>query len=189
MCDPVTLMIMSMASSGAQMMMAQGEANKAEIRAQNQAQDEFDAAESQLQSDYQEQQRQIIDTQAEEFEGKSDAIRAANKALGTLRSTETSLSDSSLGTILFEEAYGNAMNYARVGKTASNKIDSLEANKQALKQSYISRTTLAENNMENAAAEAGARRKSAALGFVASGVQLGTGHYQHQSTINAIKGN
>ena len=189
MCDPVTMLILSVASSGAQMMAAKSEANKAEARAQKQAQDEYAAANQQLEADYAEQQRQIVDAQSEEFEAKSDAIRAANKSLGTLRATETALSDSSLGTILFEEAYGNALNYTRLGNTADNKVRSLESNKEAAKQSYISRTTLAENNLENASAEASARRKSATLNFVASGVQLGTGYANQKSTIAAIKGN
>lgn len=189
MCDPVTMLILSVASSGAQMIAAQSEANKAEARAQKQAQDEYAAANQQLEADYAEQQRQIADAQSEEFEAKSDAIRAANKSLGTLRATETALSDSSLGTILFEEAYGNALNYTRLGNTADNKIRSLESNKEAAKQSYISRTTLAENNLENASAEASARRKSATLNFVASGVQLGTSYANQKSTIAAIKGN
>lgn len=189
MCEPITLLLMSMASSGAQMVAAKSEANKAEIRAQSQAQDEYAAAQEQLKGEYAEQQRQIVDTQQKEFEDKSDAIRAANKSLGTLRATETALSDSSLGTILFEEAYGNALNYTRLGKSADNRVSTLESNKQAAKQSYISRTTLAENNLENAAAEASARRKTASLNFVAQGVSLGVGQYNQNATIAAIKGN
>ncbi|MDB4225468.1 hypothetical protein N9778_00400 [Hyphomicrobiales bacterium] len=190
MCDPITLMMMaSAATSGVQMIAAKSEANKAEIRAQSQAQDEYDAAQEQLKGEYAEQQRQIVDTQQKEFEDKSDAIRAANKSLGTLRATETALSDSSLGTILFEEAYGNALNYTRLGKSADNRVSTLESNKQAAKQSYISRTTLAENNLENAAAEASARRKTAGLNFVAQGVSLGVGQINQNATIAAIKGN
>lgn len=188
MCDPVTMLILSVASSGAQMMAAKSEANKAEARAQQQAQDEYAAANQQLEADYAEQQRQIVDTQEQEFEEKSDAIRAANKSLGTLRATETALSDSSLGTILFEEAYGNALNYTRLGNSADNKIATLESNKEAAKQSYISRTTLAENNLENASAEAEARRQTATLNFVAQGVSLGTSYANHQSTIGRING-
>lgn len=171
-----------------QMSAAKNEANKAEARAQEQAQDEYRASKQQLEFDYAEQQRQIIDTQDEELEAKSDAIRAANKSLGTLRATETALSDSSLGSILFEEAYGNAMNYVRVGNTAQNKVDALESNKVAAKQSYINKTTLAENNLENASAEAEARRKSASLNFLSSTLQIGTGGFQLDQQVTTAKG-
>lgn len=189
MCDPITLMMMAQgAMSGMQMIAAKKEANKAEARAVQQAEDEKIAANQQLEADYAEQQRQISDTQSEAFEGKSDAIRAANKALGTLRATETALSDSSLGSLMFEEAYGNALNYARLSKSTDKKIDALESNKNAAQQSFLNRTTLADNNLENTLAETSARKKSATLNFAASTIQMGVGAYQHNQTIKAIKG-
>ncbi len=189
MCDPITLMMMAQgAMSGMQMIAAKKEANKAEARAVQQAEDEKIAANQQLEADYAEQRRQISDTQSEAFEGKSDAIRAANKALGTLRATETALSDSSLGSLMFEEAYGNALNYARLSKSTDKKIDALESNKNAAQQSFLNRTTLADNNLENTLAETSARKKSATLNFAASTIQMGTSAYAHKQTINAIKG-
>ena len=189
MCDPITLMMI--ASSASKLVMAneqkkaaKNEANIAETRAQQQAQQEYAASQNQLAAEYSETQRQISDANDEDLEGKSDAIRAANKSLGTLRATETALSDSSLGTILFEEAYGNAMNYTRIGNTTDRKIDTLESNKKSQKQSYINRTTLAANNLANASAEAEKRRRTASLNFKSQVLSIGAdsatsyGNYQ-----------
>lgn len=188
MCDPVTLMIMSMAASGAQAVSAISQANKAQDRANRQLQDQYDAEAANLENQYAEQQRQIVDAQAEDLEAKSDAIRQANEALGTLRATETALSDSSLGSILFEEAYGNALNYARIDKTGDNKISAIESGKAAAKQSYLNNTTLARNETENAIAQADANKTSAVLGFASSAVGSYAGYKNQQSIIGEIKG-
>ena len=157
MCDPITMMIISAGSklvmADQQKTAAKNEANIAETRAQQQAQQEYAASEKQLAAEYSETQRQIADANDEDLEGKSDAIRAANKSLGTLRATETALSDSSLGTILFEEAYGNAMNYTRIGNTTDR--------------------TLAANNLANASAEAEKRRRTASLNFKSQVLSIG----------------
>lgn len=193
MCEPITLMMMSAASklvmAGEQKTAAKNEANIAETRAQQLAQQEYAASEKQLAADYAETQRQIADANDEELEGKSDAIRAANKSLGTLRATETALSDSSLGTILFEEAYGNAMNYTRIGNTADRKIDTLESNKRSQKQSYINRTTLAANNLSNASAEAEKRRRTASLNFTSQVLSIGADSATSYGNLQVAKGN
>ena len=188
MCDPVTLMIMSMAASGAQAVSAISQANKAQDRANAQLQDQYDAEAANLENQYAEQQRQIVDAQGEDLEAKSDAIRQANEALGTLRATETSLSDSSLGTILFEEAYGNALNYARIDKSGQNKVDAIESGKETAMQSYLNNTTLAQNQTENVIAEADARKTSAVLGFASDGISTYTGYKNQQSIIGEIEG-
>lgn len=188
MCDPVTLMIMSMAASGAQAVSAISQANKAQDRANAQLQDQYDAEAANLENQYAEQQRQIVDAQGEDLEAKSDAIRQANEALGTLRATETSLSDSSLGTILFEEAYGNALNYARIDKSGQNKVDAIESGKETAMQSYLNNTTLAQNQTENIIAEADARKTSAVLGFASDGISAYSGYKNQQTIIGEIKG-
>lgn len=188
MCDPVTLMIMSMASAAAQTAAAVSQANKAQERANRQLQDQYDAEAANLENQYAEQQRQIVDAQAEDLEGKSDAIRQANEALGTLRASETALSDSSLGSILFEEAYGNALNYARIDKTGANKIAAIESGKDAARQSYLNNTTLARNETENVIAEADARKTNAYLGLASSAVSTYTGYQNQQAIIGEIQG-
>lgn len=188
MCDPVTLMIMSMAASGAQAVSTISQANKAEKRANAQLQDQYDAEAVNLENQYEEQQRQIVDAQGEDLEAKSDAIRQANEALGTLRATETALSDSSLGTLLFEEAYGNALNYARIDNSGQNKIDAIESGKKTAMQSYLNNTTLAQNQTENVIAEANARKTGAILGFASDGISAYTGYQNQQATIAEIQG-
>jgi len=193
MCDPFTLMMIASAgtklvSAGIENKATKNEANIAENRAQKAAKQEYAASEKQLAADYAESQRQIADTQTEELEGKSDAIRAANKSLGTLRATETALSDSSLGTILFEEAYGNALNYTRIGNTADRKTSAIESNKVTQKESYISRTTLAANNMENASAESDKRRRTSDLKLASSVLQIGADAATGYGTNQAAKG-
>tara|TARA_B100000795_G_scaffold146636_1_gene109890 strand:+ start:12560 stop:13105 length:546 start_codon:yes stop_codon:yes gene_type:complete len=164
------------------------QANMAEDRANAQLADEFTAASSQLDREYSESQRKIAEAQDEDFEGKSDAIRAANKALGTMRATETALTDSSLGTLMFEEAYGNALNYSRLDKTGKRKVMALESEKFAAQQSYISRTTLASNQNANLAADLSARRTGAMLGVASSGLNIYASAKNQSASIAAIEG-
>jgi len=177
-----------MAVSAAQGAAVISQANMAEDRANAQLADEFKAASTQLDREYAEGQRKIVEAQDEDFEGKSDAIRAANKALGTMRATETALTDSSLGTLMFEEAYGNALNYSRLDKTGKRKVMALESEKFGAEQSYISRTTLASNQNANLAADLSARRTGAMLGVASSGLSIYAGAQNQQATIAAIQG-
>ena len=190
MCDPITAGLMA-----GQMFMAQQaqdaaytQANQAAARANAQLQQEYAAAQAQTKAEYAETNRQMADEQSRDFDEKSDALRAANESLGTMRATETALSDASLGTILFEEAYGNALNYTRLDKTSQNALLALESQKGAAKQNYISRTTLAQNQTTNTLAETHARKVSAKLQKTSSMLQIGANTYAQHSQLNAIKG-
>ena len=164
------------------------QANQAAARANAQLQQEYAAAQAQTKAEYAETNRQMADEQSRDFDEKSDALRAANESLGTMRATETALSDASLGTILFEEAYGNALNYTRLDKTSQNALLALESQKGAAKQNYISRTTLAQNQTTNTLAEAHSRKVSAKLQKTSSMLQIGANTYAQHSQLNAIKG-
>ena len=190
MCDPITAGLM-----GLQMMNAQAaeraaiaQANQAAERANAQLQQEYAAAQAQTKAEYQETNRQMADEQSRDFDEKSDALRAANESLGTMRATETALSDASLGTILFEEAYGNALNYTRLDKTSQNALLALESQKGAAKQNYISRTTLAQNQTTNTLAEVSARKTTAKLQKTSTMLSIGANAYAQHSQQKAIKG-
>lgn len=176
------------ALSAMQGVMAISQANAAARRAEEQAQAEYRAAAEETKAKYQEGNRKIAESQADALDEQSDRIRAANEALGTLRATETALSDSSLGTIFFENAYGDALNYTRIDENAKREQMALESEKYGAEQSYINRTTLAQNQASNAIAEANARKTSAVLGIASSGLKIYSADLAQQSTIAAIRG-
>lgn len=186
MCDPITIAMI--ATTVVSTAVAVDQADQAEARAQRQAQDSYKAAEANTKAQYDEANRKIAENNLDKMSEKSDAIRKANEALGTMRATETALSDSSLGSILFEESYGNALNYTRIDENAKRQNASLESSKYAAEQEYITRTTLAANQAENAIAESNARRTNAVLGAVGSSLQIGAQYNQNQKVLGAIKG-
>lgn len=186
MCDPITIAMI--ATTVVSTAVAVDQANQAEDRANRQAQDSYKAAEANTKAQYDEANRKIAENNLDKMSEKSDAIRKANEALGTMRATETALSDSSLGSILFEESYGNALNYTRIDENARRQNASLESSKYAAEQEYINRTTLAANQAENAIAESNARRTNAVLGAVGSSLQIGAQYNQNQKVLGAIKG-
>ena len=187
MCNPMDVLSIGLANQ--QRKIAKQQADQAAVRAQAQLQQEYAAAQAQTKSEYIETNRQMADEQSRDFDEKSDALRAANEALGTMRATETALSDASLGTILFEEAYGNALNYSRLDKTSQNALLALESQKGASKQNYISRTTLAANQTTNTLAEVSARKTNADLQFYSSTLKVGQEAYSRDSQTSGAKGN
>jgi len=182
----ITLAVAQIAATAMSAAVAVNQAKQAEQRAQQQAQREYEAAVRETENAYQETNRKIAEAQLQEMENESDAIRAANKALGSLRATESSLSDASLGTIFFEEAYTNGMNFSRMDTNAKRDITALVSEKYASEQAYINRTTMAQNQAENYIAESNARKTSAILGAVGSSLQIGSNYYANQKLTNAI---
>jgi len=176
------------ALSVAQGAMAIQQANKASDRAASQAEAEYVAAAEETKAKYSESNRKISDDQQDTFDSQSDRIREANKALGTLRATETALSDSSLGTIFFENAYGDALNFSRINETSQRKQMAFESEKYAAQTSYINRTTQAHNQATNAIAESNARRTGALLSTASSGLSIYSGDVKNTQMLNAIKG-
>jgi hypothetical protein len=89
---------------------------------------------------------------------------------------------------MFEEAYGNALNYSRLDDTGKRKVMALESEKFGAEQSYISRTTLAANQNANLAADLSARRTGAMLNLASSGLSIYSANQSQQATIAAIEG-
>lgn len=176
------------ALSVAQGVMQIQQANKAADRAAQQAEADYKAAAEETKAKYAEANRKIYEEQQDSFDEQSDRIREANKALGTLRATETALSDASLGTIFFENAYGDALNYTRIDETSKRKQMALESEKYGAETAYINRTTRSQNAATNAIAEANARKSSALLGIASNSLQIYSGDVRHQQTLSAIRG-
>jgi ElaB/YqjD/DUF883 family membrane-anchored ribosome-binding protein len=182
----ITLAVAQIAMSAVNAAVAINQANQAADRARQQAMQEYEAAKRETEAAYQETNRKIAESQLDQMEAESDAIRAANKSLGTLRATESALSDSSLGTIFFEEAYTNGLNFSRMNTNGKREVTALISEKYASEQAYINRTTMAANQAENYIAESNARKTGAILGAVGSGLQIGSSYYANQQLTNAI---
>lgn len=180
------LMIASLAMSAVSGMAAMNQANKAAGRAAQQARDSYKMAEANTKAKYAETNRKIAESQIDAFDEKSDKIREANYALGTFRASETALSDASLGTIFFEQLYGDSLDYVRLDRNAQREFQALESEKTGAEIQYINETTMAQNQADNAIREANARRSQAFMNMIGSGLQIGTGYYNQQQLITEI---
>jgi hypothetical protein len=178
MCFTAALTAAEMLQIGAAVVsgvMQMQQADNAAARAAQQARDEQAAALAETKAQYAETNRKQAEAQLDQMVEESAAIRKANEQLGTLRATETALSDSSLGTIFFEEGYGQALSYSQITTNGKREIAALESEKYASEQSYINRVTQANNQAENLIAESNARRTGAILGALGSGLNVYAG--------------
>lgn len=171
MCDPITIGKLALTAVSTASSISQ--ANSAADRASAQAEAEYRAAAEQTKREYQESNRRIAETQKDELKEESAAIREANEKLGRLRATETALSDASLTTILFEDAYVGALNIAEIDENTQREVAAMESQKYASEQNYISRTVQAKNQANNLIAESQARKTGALLNAAGSGLQIG----------------
>jgi glucan-binding YG repeat protein len=186
MCDPLT--IASIAMSAVSTVVQIQESNKAASRAAAQAEAEYAAAAQETKNQYQEANRQIAEKQSDTMKEESVRIREANEALGTLRATETALSDASMTSILFEEAYGDALNMIQIEENSERAILAAESNKYAAEQDYINRTTQARNSADNAIRESNARKTGALLNLAGSGLQITSGYVANEKLMDAASG-
>ena len=182
------LIAASIASSAMQMQMQMQQARRMEQRAAAQAQSEYRAAEANVKAQYAEENRKIAEKSLDALDEQSDRIRAANEAMGTFMAAENSLSDGTFASLVFEEAYGDALNYVRMDRNAKREVASYDANKYAAEQNYINTVTQSKNQADNYMQEANARKTGAILGFVGSGLQVGTSYYANQNVVDAING-
>lgn len=188
MCTGAELLLLQIGTTAVGAMVAMDQADQAADRANQQAQDTYKAAEAQTKAQYAETNRKQAESAIDKMDQQSDRIRQANEALGTMRATETALSDSSLGTILFESAYGDALNYTRIDESFRREFAALESEKYAAEQAYINRTTQAKNQAENAIMESNARKTSAVLGAIGSGLQFKAQDMANTKMLNTIAG-
>jgi hypothetical protein len=186
MCSGV--MIAMAISSAVSTAAAIDQANQAKARAAQQAQDAYDAADANTKAQYAETNRKEAQAGIDSMNEQSDRIRAANEQVGTMRATETALSDASLGTILFENAYGDALNYTRIDENFHRQIAAMESEKGAAMQNYINTTTQAKNQASNVMAEAEARKTNAVLNGISTSLSIANSAQMQRETIGAING-
>jgi len=110
MCDPISATALTAISIGAS---AASTAMTA-VSAGQQAKAEFEAAEAQRKAEEQEALRLLAEEQQESLDQQSDVVRAAQKELGELQASETMLTESSLGSILFSGEYGKQVGLGRI---------------------------------------------------------------------------
>lgn len=178
----IAMSIASAASAAASI----DQANQAKKRAAQQAADTYRAAEENAKAQYAETNRKQAEAGLDAMNEQSDRIRAANEQVGTMRATETALSDASLGTLLFENAYGNALNYTRIDETFHRQIAALESEKSGAAQNYINTTTQAKNQASNVMAEASARQTNAVLGAAGSYLSISNTAANQAKMVDAI---
>lgn len=163
------------------------QASAAADRAAQQAQDSYAAAEAETKAKYAEANRKQAEAALDAMGEKSDAIRKANESLGTMRATETALSDSSLSTIFFEEGYGQALTYQRLDTNMRRELAAIESEKYGAEQAYINRTVMAKNQAENMIQESNARATGAILGAAGSGLNIYSNAQYQDKVLKGIK--
>ena len=113
MCDPITGMALaSVASSVVSTAMTT-------VSAGQQAKAEFEAAEQQRKAEEAEALRGIAQEQQEGLEQQSDIMRSAQEELGAAQASETMLSQTSLGSLLYAVeggAYDLSVGLGRIGE-------------------------------------------------------------------------
>jgi len=107
MCDPISMALMTVASSVASTVMTASAANA-------QADAEFEAAEAQRKAEEQEALRGIAQEQQEGLEQQSDIMRRSQEELGAAQASESMLTESSLGNLLYAAEYGLNVGLGRI---------------------------------------------------------------------------
>ena len=157
------------------------QANTAQGLTNDQARAAYLAAEGQLEADYQAANAEIAREQEDTADERSDRIRQANKVLGTMMATENSLSNASVGTFMFEELYGQSLNYVRLDKNLARAVEAGENQKWAAQVNYINNTSASKNAATNAIQKAQNNKVNAVLSGVSSGLQIGAGYQANQA--------
>jgi len=157
--DPVTAGLM-VAASIASTAMSISSANA-------QADAEFKAAEQQRKAEEQEALRLLAQEQEESLDQQSDVVRAAQKELGDLQASETMLTESSLGSILFDGEYGTQVGLGRIAEKEARDVD--------LRRSQQFGAINEQANRGNIAAAKASSQISAAIGStISTGISAGT---------------
>jgi len=152
MCDPLSATALTALSIGA----SAASTAMTTVAAGQQAKAEFKAAEAQRKAEEQEALRLLAQEQQEGLEQQSDVVRAAQKELGELQASETMLTESSLGSILFTGEYGTQVGLGRISEK--------EARDVALRKSQQFGAINEQANRGNVAAAKASSQISAAIG-------------------------
>lgn len=183
----MSLMVAQLAMAAAGAMAAQQQAKQAANAAAENAKSQYAAAKANTEAKYAETNRKIAESQIDALDEKSDKIRESNYAMGTFRAAETALSDSSLGTIAFEQMYGDSLDAVRMDRNQQRMFWALESEKTGAEVNYINQTTMAENQAQNQIREANARASEAFMGAIGSGLSIGANYKYQQDTLKRIE--
>ena len=183
----MSLMVAQLAMAAAGAAMAQQQAKRAAQAAAENAKSQYAAAKANTEAKYAETNRKIAESQIDALDEKSDKIREANYQMGTFRAAETALSDSSLGTIAFEQMYGDSLDAVRMDRNQQRMFWALESEKTGAEVNYINQTTMAENQARNQIQEANARASEAFMGAIGSGLSIGANYKYQQDSLQRIK--
>ena len=121
--DPITAGLMVAASIASTAMTT--------VSAGAQAKAEFEAAEQERKAEEQEALRLLAEEQQESLDQQSDVVRAAQQELGDIQASETMLTESSLGSILFDGEYGVQVGLGRIAEKEARDIGLRESQQLA----------------------------------------------------------
>jgi hypothetical protein len=116
MCDPITGMALASVASS---VISTG---MTAVSASAQADAEFEAAEAQRSAEEQEALRVMAQEQQEGLEQQSEIMRSAQKELGAVQASETMLTESSLGNLLYAGAYDLNVGLGRIEEQTARDV-------------------------------------------------------------------
>lgn len=183
----MTLMVAQLAMTAVAAQQAKSQADRAARAAVENAKSQYAAAKSNTEAQYAETNRKIAESQIDALDERSEAIRESNYAMGTFRAAETALSDASLGTIAFEQMYGDSLDAVRMDRTQKRMFWALESEKSGAEINYINQVTVAQNEAGNQIREANARSSEAFMGAIGSGLSIGANYKYQQDSLKLMK--
>lgn len=189
MCEPITALAIAStvaagASAGASFVGAQQQAS---IAAQ-QARDAQAAALANYEMVQEENTRLQVQVNESAAEQKSDRIRQANAELGALRvAADRGLSAATIDSFAGEIGGMEGIDLSRVERQRERDVDALQTRKQAGLISYQSDIATIQNEARAAANQARGQAIGAGLGFIGSGLQIGTNAYQWNTQQNLLQ--
>lgn len=169
MCTGMELQILgAVASAGFQMQQA-----SQQKRAAQEARDaEIEAAYRNAQLEYIEAERQVEEERQKAISEESDRIRQAKSELGSIRALGQGLSDTSLGSLLFESDYVAGVDINRIEDNLSSFVDQKESEKKAAYVDAENTAKGATNKANSTVAQANANMVGAGLGAVNTGLNI-----------------
>ena len=125
MCEPITAMALASVASS---IISTGMTT---VSANAQADAEFEAAEQQRKAEEAEALRGIAQEQQQGLEQQSDIMRSSQKELGAVQASETMLTESSLGSLLYAGAYDLNVGLGRVAEQEARNVGFKESEQAA----------------------------------------------------------
>lgn len=121
--------------------------------------------------------------------GKSDRIRKANDGLATLRvlTAEGGASARSITRLFAEAGYAEGADLSRMDSNLADQIAAGEAQKEVNRANYRNQATGAGIQLAGAKAQSQAQITSAILGFVGSGLSIGSSYYAGERRLTALE--